>query len=181
MLFRLIVVIINYHVVDQIGWMLRALMFLSLSILMLIVQPYKKRYMNVLDGLLLALMGFLTLLIVTFQYLMPSANEALVLMSVVAYGIPQLVLLLSVTYQQLKGKWIVRCITGKVGTLLKQVRTRNQAADELSDADSLPHRLVSPNQYNKSLLSESERTHANSETLSVRGQVPAVYTYGSIS
>ena len=177
MLLRFLVIIINYHVLDQVGRLLRVMMFLSLSILMLIVQPYKKRYMNVLDGLLLALMGFLTLVIITFLYILPSANEALALIFVIACSIPQVVLLLSVTYTQLKGKRIVQCITGKVGTLLKQVHTRNQAADELSDADSLPHRLVSPNQYNKSLLSESERTHANSET----GQIPAVYTYGSIS
>ena len=32
-------------------------MFLGLSILILIAQPYKKSYMNVLDGLLLALLG----------------------------------------------------------------------------------------------------------------------------
>ena len=180
MLLRFLVFIVNYHVVDQIARLLRVMMFLSLSILMLIVQPYKKRYMNVLDGLLLALMGFLTLVIITSLYILPSANKALALISMIAGGIPQLVLLLSVTYTQLKGKQIVRCITGKVATLLKQLRTRNQA-DELSDADSLPHRLVSPNQYNRSLLSESERTHTNSETLSVRGQVPPVYTYGSIS
>ena len=162
-------------------WSLRALVFLSLSILILIVQPYKEHYVNVLDSLLLALMGFLTLLIVAIQFLLPSADETLPLIFVIACCLPQLVLLLSVTYRQLKGKRIVRCITGKVGTLLKQVRTRNQAGDELSDAESLPHRLVSPNQYNRSLLSESERTHANSVTLSVRGQVPPVYTYGSIS
>ena len=53
MLFRFVLLIINFpalipHV--QISWLLRVTMFLSLSILMLIVQPYKKSYMNVLDG-----------------------------------------------------------------------------------------------------------------------------------
>ena len=47
MLFRVVLVIVNYHDVDQIGWLLHALMFLSLSILILVVQPYKKSYMNV--------------------------------------------------------------------------------------------------------------------------------------
>jgi len=45
-----------------------ALRFLSLSTLMLIIQPYIKSYMNVLDGLLLSLFGFITLLLVTFLY-----------------------------------------------------------------------------------------------------------------
>ena len=181
LLLRFVLVLLNYHMVHQIGWSMRALVFLSLSILILIVQPYKEHYMNVLDSLLLALLGFLILLIVAIQFLLPSSDEALPLIVVTACGVPQVVLLLSVTYRQLKGKRIVRFIASKVSILLKQIHTRNQAEDGPSGADSLPHRLVSPNQYNRSLLSESERTHANSETLSVRGQVPPVYTYGSIS
>ena len=123
MLFRVALVIVNPHIVnvEQIGWLLRVLIFLSLSILIIIVQPYKKRYMNVLDGLLLALMGFLTLLLVTFLYILPSSNETLPLMFVTACGFPQLVLLLSVSYRQLKGEQIARYIRGKVHTLIKQI------------------------------------------------------------
>ena len=75
MFFRFIVVIVNYHIVHQIGWLLRAMMVLSLSMLILIVQPYKKSYMNVLDTLLLALLWFLTLLTVTFEFLLPSSRD----------------------------------------------------------------------------------------------------------
>jgi len=168
---------------QQIGWLLRALMFLSLSILTLILRPYKKSYMNVLDGLLLALLGFLILLLVTFLYILPSANETLPLLMVIVCGVPQLVLLLSVTYTQLKGKQIAHYITGKVSTLLKWICRRNQAEGEHSDADSLPHRLISPNQYSRSLLLESKQAHAktDSEPLTVRGRVPPVCNYGSIN
>jgi len=89
--------------------------------------------------------------------------------------------MLSVTCRQLKGRRAVGYIAGKVKTLLKQMKKQNQAEDGPSDADSLPHRLVSPNQYDRSLLSESEQAHATSETLSILGQVPPVCTYGSIS
>jgi len=65
--------------------------------------------------------------------------------------------------------------------VIKQICTRNQGENQLTDADSLPHQLVSPNQYNKFLLSESEQTHANSESLSVGRQLTPVYTYGSVS
>ena len=75
----------------------------------------------------------------------------------------------------------MRYVAGKVKTLLKRMQKQNQAEDEPSDADPLPHRLVSPNQYDRSLLSESEQAHATFETLAVQGQVPSVYTYGSIS
>ena len=51
MLFRLAVVIVNYYSMNQIAWLLCALWFLSSSILILIVQPFKKSYMNVLDAL----------------------------------------------------------------------------------------------------------------------------------
>jgi len=84
------------------GWLVLSLMYLGLSTFTFIVQPYKKSYMSALDGLLLALMGFLALLIISFQYYLPSANETLPLLMVIACGIPQLVLLLSVTYRQLK-------------------------------------------------------------------------------
>ena len=181
MLFRFVLIVVNYHVAHQIGWLLRALLFLSLSILILILRPYKRNYMNVLDGLLLALLGFVTLLIVTFLYILPSANETLPLLLLIACSLPQLVLVLSVTCRQLKGKQIAGHIAGKVSTFVKQIWKQNKAADELSDADSLPHRLVSPNQYNRSLLSDTEQTHNNSETLTARGQVPPVYTYGSVS
>ena len=76
MFFCLVIIIVNYsnsHSKQQIGWLLRVLMFLSLSILIIMLQPYKKSYMNVLDGLVLALMGFLALLLVTFLYL-PSSK-----------------------------------------------------------------------------------------------------------
>jgi len=182
MLFRIALIIVNFHIVnvEQIGWLLRVLMFLSLSMLIIILQPYKKSYMNVLDGLLLALMGFLTLLLVTFLYILPSSNETLPLMFVTACGFPQLVLLLNVSYRQLKGKQIARYIATKVHTLIKlQICARNQDENELLEDDPLPHRLVSPRCYNRSLLSESEQAHANSET--VRGQPTPVYTYGSIS
>jgi len=119
LLFRLVLILDHYHMVPQIGWLLRTVMFLSLSILILIVQPYKKSYMNALDGLLLSLLGFLTLLIVKFEFLLPSANEILPVIFMIACGVPQLLLLLSVTYRQLKGKQAVGYIAGKVKTLLK--------------------------------------------------------------
>ena len=181
MLLRYVLLFVRYRMLLQIGWLLRALMFLSLSTLILAVQPYKKSYMNVMDGLLLALMGFLSLLLVTFLYILPSANETLPLILVIACGLPQLVWVLNVIYRQLKGNQVARYIAGKVCTLVKQILKQNKAGDVLSDANPLPHRMINPNQYNIPLLSDTEQAHINSETHSVPGQVPPVYTYGSIS
>jgi len=106
MLFRCVLVVMSYLALSRIGWLLWELIFLSLSMLILIVQPYKKSYMNVLDGLLLVLMGFGTLFIVTFLYILPSTNESLRFIFVIACGLPQLVLMLSVAYRKLKGKHV---------------------------------------------------------------------------
>ena len=115
MLNRFGVVIANYCSVNpQNAWLLCALWFVTSSILILIMQPFKKSYMSVADALLLALLGFLALLVVTFLYIPPSANEILPHLMVIACGFPQLVLLLSVTYRQLKGKQITRYIAGKL-------------------------------------------------------------------
>ena len=98
------------------------------------MQPYKKSYMNVLGGLLLALFGFLILLVITFHFLLPSSNETLPLIIMIACGFPQLVLLLIVIYRRLKRKRVVQYIAQNVSILLKQTHTQNQAEDEPSDA-----------------------------------------------
>ena len=132
--------------------------------------------MNVLDALLLGLMSTLIPLNKTFEFLLPSSgNETLPYIFVITSGYPQLFLLLSVTYRQLKGKLIVGYIAGKISTWLKKIHKQIQA-EELTEADSLLHWLANPNQYNKYLLSESEQAHANSEAPTICGQVPPVYT-----
>ena len=179
LLLRLILFLANYHVPLQIGWLLRALMLLGSSMFILIVQPYKKNYMNVLDGLLLGLLGFMTLLLITFKYLLPSAtNETLPLIIVITCALPQLALLLSITYRHLKGKWLVKYVAGRVGALLKCMHIGKQTED--AQEDPLPHRLVSPDQYNRSLLSVSEQADTNVAS-AVQGPIPPVYTYGSIN
>jgi len=68
---------------------------------------------------------------------------------VITCSLPQLVLLLSVTYRQLKGKWIAQYIAGRIGVLLKYIQRGKQAECELSEAEDaplrMPDRLASPN------------------------------------
>ena len=62
---------------------------------------------------------------------------------------------------------MVQYVAHNVSILLKQTHRQSQAEDEPSDADSLPRRLINPNQYNSSLLSESEQVHTNSTYVSI--------------
>ena len=178
------IIIVNYHIVHhqhQTGWLLMFLIVLHY----IIVQPYKKTYLNVFDSLLLALLGFLTL-----RYSCISCHQQMELRHSSSYlwlAIPVVCHSLSCCWASSADNW-KECglcnnhIAGKIGTLLtEKVHTRIQAGDNLSNADSLPHWLVSPNQYNRSLLSEFEQEHVSSETLAIREQIQPVYTYGSIS
>jgi len=74
-----------------------------------------------------------------FCTLPSSRSESLPLIIVITSSIPQLVLLFTVFYRQLKGKHIMRFIAGKVNILLKQICTQKRAEEKISVADSLPH------------------------------------------
>ena len=129
--------------------------------------------MNVIDGLLLALLGVLSLLLITLEYLLPSASETLPLIILIACGLPQLVLVLSVTCRQLKGKQMAQYIAGKVSTLLKQTNFQmpiHCLIDWLTPTSTTGlYRQI----LNKHLK--------KSQTLTVRGQVPPVYSNGSVN
>ena len=91
--------------------------------------------------------AILTLLPVTFVYILPSSrSETLPLVIVITSSVPQLVLLFTVYYRQLKGKHRMRFIASKVNILIHQVCAQKRAEVKISVADSLPHRLISPNQ-----------------------------------
>ena len=108
MLIRIIIVIANYHVADQIGWLLHALMFLSLSILILIVHAALQEKLHECVGWFITSSIWVSdtttlVLVITFHFLLPSSNETLPLVIMIACGFPQLVLLLIVTTERKAG------------------------------------------------------------------------------
>ena len=91
---------------------------------------------------MLALVGLLSLLILAYQYLLPADTHLLLPYLIITFAsIPQLVLIVYIVYHPLRG-----------------TNARGQNTEQLI-TDSLPDRLVHPDQYRPLLPAESEFAH----------------------
>ena len=137
------------------GWLLRIMVTMATAFLIAIARPYKRNYMNVLESLMLALLGLVSLLMLAYQYLLPSeAHLLLPYLITTLISIPQLVLILYILYHPLRGRRLVKYITVRITNL--RTNTRGQKTD------SLPDRLVNPDQYRPLLPAECELPHQHS-------------------
>ena len=138
------------------AWFLRAILTIATSLFIATVRPYKRNYMNVLESLMLALLGLVSLLMLAYQYLLPSETHLLLLPYLITtlISIPQLVLILYILYHPLRGRRLVKYITVRITNL--RTNTRGQKTD------SLPDRLVNPDQYRPLLPAECELPHQHS-------------------
>ena len=160
------------------AWLLRAIVSLVTSLFIAIARPYKRNYMNVLESLMLALIGLLSLLILAYQYLIPSETHLLLPHLIITLiSIPQLVLILYVLYHPLRGRRLVKYITGKITNLKTNARGQNT---EQQVTDSLPDRLVNPDQYRPL---EGELAHQQDSTDSGDHErcITPVCTYASMN
>jgi len=133
------------------AWFLRAIVTIATSLFIATVRPYERNYMNVLESLILALLGLLSLLMLAYQYLLPSeAHLLLPYLIITLISIPQLVLILYILYHPLRGR-LVKYITVRITNLRANTRGQN--------TDSLPDRLVNPDQYRPLLPAECELPH----------------------
>ena len=115
--------------------------------------------MNVLESLMLALVGLLSLLILAYQYLLPADTHLLLpylIITCTLIRIPQLVLILYIVYHPLRGRRLVKYITERIRNLRTNVKGQNT---EQQVTDSLPDRLVNPDQYSPLLPAEGELPH----------------------
>jgi len=171
----------GYYTSHALGWLLCAI---AASLLIAIARPYKRNYMNVLESLTLALLGLLSLLMITYQYLVPSGTYLLLPYLIITFAsIPQLVLALYILYHPLRGRTLVKCITVKITNLRMNKRSGQNTGQQITD--SLPDRLVNPDQYScRPLLPvESELIYQQDNTKSGNHErcITPVYTYGSVN
>ena len=145
---------IEYHSSYAVGWLLSAIIITAASLLIATARPYKRNYMNVLESLMLALLGLLSLLILAYEYLLPPETHLLLpYLILTLISIPQLVLILYVLYHPLRGRRLVKYITGKITNLKTNARGQNT---EQQVTDSLPDRMVNPDQYRPLLPVEGD-------------------------
>jgi len=92
---------IEYHSLRS---LLRIIITMAASMFIATARPYyKKSHMKILESLMLALIGLLSLLILAYQYLLPSETYLLQPYLIITFAsIPQLVLILYILYHPLR-------------------------------------------------------------------------------
>ena len=144
-------------------WFLPGIVFIGLAMFFSLVRPYKVDYMNVLDSLILALLGLLSFML---------SNRAGHLLAFPLGALPLIGCVVYVLYQMLK--WI------GLFQLLKNLKTKTHGiftASRNFTEDSIPDRIVNPDSYREL----SEEYTVNSFSASARVSLTPVYTYGSMS
>ena len=174
---------VETHSSTELAWLLRAIISLGTSLFIAIARPYKRNYMNVLESLMLALLGLVSLLILAYQYVSPSEAHLLLLYLILTLiSIPQLVLILYILYHPLRGRRLVKYITVKITNLKTNARDQNT---EQQIPDSLPDRLVNPDEYRPLLPVEGDPELAHQQDSTESGNhercITPVYTYGSVN
>ena len=130
---------------------------------------------------MLALLGLVSLLILAYQYLLPSEAHLLMPYLIITFtSIPQLVLALYIVYHPLRGRRLVKYITVRITNTRTNPKEQNS---EEQITDSLPDRLVNPDQYRQLLPVEGELAHHQDSTIpgDCERCITPVYTYGSVN
>lgn len=164
-------------------WFVPGIVFIASAMFYALARPYKQNYMNILDSLLLALLGVLS-------FLMSRRGGRLLALPLGA--IPVLCVIAYVIYKVLKWTHICRRLKAKFQSLMSVL---SQDSPANFDNDSIPDRLLHPQRYRQltesANLIESQRDHSYSyqeaardseqpnEANNIRNITP-VYTYGSI-
>ena len=128
------------------GWLIAAVVCGSTSLVFAIIRPYKVKYFNVIDSIILALCALLSLLCQDIL-----ANQGyrhkivLVVCGLLIVGTPHATLMLYILYAASKKIGIYQCLIEKCRCLLSMVCRKKYSL--ALDTDSLPDRLVNPDEY----------------------------------
>ena len=143
------------------GWFTAAVILTNTSLFFAIVRPYKVNRSNTIDSLLLALLSLQALMSMFVTYLTNQRySQVIAVTGIITMGIPHAALLLYILYiiskkirnlQHLKRK--CRCLVCWTKYLLTETQNRY---DEL-DTDSLPDRLVNPDEYEPLIPAVNQR------------------------
>ena len=155
-----------------------------------VVRPYKRNIGNSVDVLILALLGtpVLLLLLAVHFNLTPPIVPYYCLVIVLLLGVPHMVLILYICSKLANKLGITECLKRKGRCLNRCVLatryTRQAEADVEAESvtDSLPDRLVNPEEYEPVIPTAEEHTDYEAITNKEEpNRMNPVYTYGSIS
>ena len=167
-------------------WLRSSILLVSTSLFFAIVRPYKVNYFNAIDSFLLCILGFLHLICQFALYLPNQKNSHIVRVGgLLIVGFPHAALMLYILYIILKKTKILQCLKRKYQCLLSMFCLNKHPLVEANndhdghDTDSLPDRLVNPNEYEPLIPAVNHQgTENDSDTAQTR--VTPMNTYGIV-
>jgi len=169
-------------------WLAAALILASTSLFFAVLKPYKVNYLNAIDSLLLFLPS-VQLLLVLFLLYLPNQKYSHVIgmSSLLITGIPHAVLMLYILYVIFKKMRVLQCLNGKCQCLLSMVDWKKHSLAEANSqsrlvTDSLPDRLVNPEEYEPLIPAVNQQRTENyqNESFTAQARVTPTNTYGII-
>ena len=167
-------------------WLRSSILFVSTSLFFAIIRPYKVNYFNAIDSFLLVILGFLHLICQFVLYLPNQKNSHIVRVGgLLIVGFPHAALMLYILYIILKKTKVLHCLKKKYQRLLSMFCLNKHSLVEANndhgghDTDSLPDRLVNPNEYEPLIPAVNHQgTENDSDTAQTR--VTPKNTYGIV-
>ena len=154
-----------------------------------VARPYKTKIGNSVDVLILASLGtsalVLFLLLEVYFHLTAPLLHYCYLVVVLLLGVPHMVLILYICYKLVNKLGVIKCLKRKgrclkrcvLATIYARQREANVKAESITD--SLPDRLVNPEEYEP--VQPTTEEHTDNEVKEEPNRMNPVYTYGSIS
>jgi len=153
------------------GWLTTAVVLVSTSLFFAIVRPYKVNYFNAIDSIILAMLA-LQSLIGQFILYLPNQRYSHIIgrLGLLILGIPHATLVLYTLYIILKKISSFHYLKQKCQCLLSMVCWKKHSLAEASsgcgglDTDSLPDRLVNPDEYEPLIPAANQQAADNFQT-----------------
>ena len=139
------------------SWFFNSLIFGVLAMVIAIVCPYKKSYMNNIDALILFTLSVLSFLYTLYLYTLPDDSifrQFFLYMLIFVVSLPQAGFFVYIVIKVFQNQWLMR----RIPSFRKCCRVKHQEQDiELVEAeevegDQLPDRLINPENYNHSAV-----------------------------
>ena len=124
------------------------IVLICLSVGYLIIQPYKKKYMNTIEGLLYSIAAILLMLLGGFKFRQDAPHYALMYLILVFILLPSLIIMAifakRLTNMMSRSKSLSNIHRNLKNCLFKK---KGSADAPVMIQESLPHRLTCPNEY----------------------------------
>ena len=174
-----------HHFGKGYGWILALIVLVSTSLFFAIVRPYKVRHWNTAESLLLALLSLQSLTALLLKYFPnPQYNLLYGVTGLLTVGAPHAALVLYILYIISKKIRIVEHLKIKCRCLLNICWNKHSLAEDRNghDTDSLPDRLVNPDEYEPLIPAVNqqgtENVHSDSDSFPTR--IAPMNTYGIV-